>query len=71
MRINRNSFAVALALTTVLTASSALAAARTPNSPDTGDRSPNVIVRIIESIKKHVVHALDGVISNPPQDLPH
>jgi len=68
MRNNRNSFALALALTTVLTASSAVAAARNVKSPTDG---PNVIVRIIESIKKHVVHALDGVISNPPSDQPH
>jgi hypothetical protein len=74
MRINPKSFTITLALTAILTASSALAATRpaktTESRDDRGPRDPNVIIRIIDTIKRHVVHAMDGVIVNPPE-VPH
>lgn len=70
MRTNSKSFTLALALTTALATSSALAAARPAKSQAReidGAREPNVIVRLIEAIKRHLPHiAGDDIIVNPP-----
>jgi hypothetical protein len=70
MRINPKSFTLALVLTTTLAAtSSALAASRPAAQPQSreidGAREPNVIVRVIDAIKKRVHSLGDGIIVPP------
>ncbi len=63
MRMNRKSLTLALALTAVLAAASpALAASR----EKAGAGEPNVIERLIQSIKRHFLHTTDDVIVLPP-----
>jgi|GEM_PF-3504704 len=70
MRINPKSFTLALALTTVLAASSAVAAtrpAKTQSREIDNPREPNIIVRLIDTIKRHLPHISgDDIIVNPP-----
>ncbi len=70
MRINSKSFTLALALTTILATSSAVAATRPPKSQAReidGNREPNVIIRMIDAIKRHLPHISgDDIIVNPP-----
>lgn len=66
MRINPKSLTLALALTATLAASSALAAPRTRD--ERPPREPNVIERIINSIKKQIRTFGDGIIVPPPSE---
>jgi hypothetical protein len=67
MRINPKLFTLSLVLTTVLTATSAVAATQT-RTPSRDDRGSNVITRIIEAIKRHFVWTTgDGIILPPPE----
>lgn len=73
MRITLKSFTLALALTTVLSASSAAAAthlAKTQSRDDHGPAEPNPIVRLINSIKHRLAHIYDGIVVNPPEQPP-
>lgn len=67
MRINPKLFTLSLVLTTILTATSAVAAtqAKTVSRDDHGS---NVITRIIEAIKRHFAWTTgDGIILPPPE----
>jgi hypothetical protein len=67
MRINPKLFTLSLVLTTVLTATSAVAATQ-PRTGSRDDRGSNVITRIIEAIKRHFVWTTsDGLILPPPE----
>ena len=63
------SYTLAFALTVILGASSAVAATREKTEPgvNRGSNEPNVIVRVINAIKRRVVRITgDTIIVTPP-----
>ena len=71
MRIK--SYTLALALSVVVSVSSAHAATREKAEPgiNRGPQEPNVIVRVVEAIKRRLAHiAGDTIIVTPPVDHP-
>jgi hypothetical protein len=68
MRINPKPFTLTLVLTTLITATSAVAASQPAKSrEDRGPRDPGLITRIIDVIKRHLpTTSGDGIVIPPP-----